>query len=85
MSTANGQDEAAGDLEVRVDAERCMGSGNCVYWAPATFDMADEGYAVVTDSAATDLETLRTAIEGCPTGAISLWRGGAEVQPGEGA
>lgn len=84
MSTANGNEGAAGALEVRVDVERCMGSGNCVYWAPATFDMADEGYAVVIDSAATELDTLRTAVEGCPTGAISLWRDGVEVKPGEG-
>jgi ferredoxin len=66
-------------LDVRVDWDRCMGSGNCVFWAPETFDLSDDGHAVVVDAAATDEERLRTAAQGCPVGAISLWRAGAEV------
>jgi ferredoxin len=66
-------------LDVRIDRDRCMGSGNCVFWAPATFDLSDGGYAVVLDAAATDEERLRAAAQGCPVGAISLWRAGAEV------
>ncbi len=30
-----------------------MGSGNCVFWAPETFDLSDDGHAVVLDPAAT--------------------------------
>ena len=56
-----------------------MGSGNCIFWAPDTFDLSDDGHAVVTDAAATDEERLRIAAQGCPVGAISLWRDGAEV------
>jgi ferredoxin len=66
-------------LDVRIDWDLCMGSGNCVFWAPETFDLADDGHAVVLDPAATDEERLRTAAQGCPVGAISLWRDGAEV------
>ncbi len=66
-------------LEPRIDWDRCMGSGNCVFWAPETFDLSDEGHAVVVDAAATDEERLRVAAQGCPVGAISLWRDGAEV------
>ena len=66
-------------LDVRIDWDRCMGSGNCVFWAPETFDLSDDGHAVVVDAAATDEERLRTAAQGCPVGAISLWRAGAEV------
>jgi ferredoxin len=66
-------------LEVRIDRDRCMGSGNCVFWAPDTFDLADEGYAVVVDATATEEDRLHTAAQGCPVGAISLWRAGAEV------
>ncbi len=69
----------AAPLDVRVDWDRCMGSGNCVFWAPETFDLSDDGHAVVVDAAATDEERLRTAAQGCPVGAISLWRAGAEV------
>ena len=66
-------------LEVRIDWDVCMGSGNCVFWAPETFDLSDDGHAVVVNAAATDEERLRTAAQGCPVGAISLWRAGAEV------
>ena len=30
---------ATGDIEIRIDRERCIGSGNCVFWAPASFDL----------------------------------------------
>jgi len=69
----------AGPLEPRIDWDRCMGSGNCVFWAPETFDLSDDGHAVVVDATATDEDRLRTAAQGCPVGAISLWRDGAEV------
>ena len=29
-------------VRVTVDRFRCIGSGNCVYWAPATFELDDE-------------------------------------------
>jgi ferredoxin len=72
-------------LDVQIDWDRCMGSGNCVFWAPATFDLSDDGHAVVIDAAASDESRLRVAAEGCPVGAITLWRGGQQLAPGEGA
>ncbi len=71
-------------LDVKVDWDLCMGSGNCVFWAPDTFDLSDDGHAVVVDAAAPDEERLRTAAQGCPVGAISLWRDGTEVRLEEG-
>lgn len=67
-------------LDIRIDRDRCMGSGNCVFWAPETFDLGDDGYSVVVDASATDEERLRVAAEGCPVGAISLWRDGLHVE-----
>ncbi len=67
-------------LDIRIDRDRCMGSGNCVFWAPATFDLGDDGHSVVLDAAATDEDRLRVAAQGCPVGAISLWRGGEPVE-----
>ncbi len=72
-----------GDVEVRIDRELCMGSGNCLYWAPETFDLADDGMATVLDPVASDAEKLRVAAEGCPVGAISIWRGDRRVDRGE--
>lgn len=68
-------------LEVEIDWDRCMGSGNCVYWAPDTFDLSEDGHAIVLDAAATDEDRLRVAAEGCPVGAISLSRGGVVIVP----
>jgi len=70
---------------VRIDWDRCMGSGNCVFWAPDTFALGDDGHAVVVDPAATDEERLKIAAQGCPVGAITLWRKGAEVPFEEGS
>lgn len=67
-------------IEIRIDRDRCMGSGNCVFWAPATFDLDDEGRSVVIDAAAEEEDRVRVAAQGCPVGAISLWRDGQPVE-----
>ncbi len=73
------------DIEVRIDWDQCMGSGNCVFWAPETFDLSEDGHAVVIAVGATDEARLRVAAEGCPVGAISLWCEGTQLLPGDGA
>jgi ferredoxin len=72
-----------GGIEIRIDREVCMGSGNCIFWAPDSFDLADDGRATVLDPGATEEERLRVAAEGCPVGAISLWRNGTRIDRGE--
>ncbi len=59
-------------LEVRVDRDRCMGSGNCMFRAPGAFDMDEEGFAFVSDPDAASLDQLRLAEAECPTRAISV-------------
>ena len=59
-------------LTIKIDRERCMGSGNCSFWAPATFDLDDEGTAIVVDPLGEPLEKIQGAADGCPTLAISL-------------
>ncbi len=63
-------------VRVVVDRDRCIGSGNCVYWAPASFELDDEGVSVPADPGpepSTDtLEALRVAADGCPTRAITV-------------
>ncbi|MGQ0832980.1 MAG: ferredoxin, partial [Microthrixaceae bacterium] len=34
-------------LHIEIDREKCMGSGNCVYWAGDVFDVAEDMIAVV--------------------------------------
>jgi len=53
-----------------IDREACMGSGNCLYWAPGVFDLDEAGVAVVTGDVAGNEETVRLAGKNCPTRAI---------------
>ncbi len=67
-------------LEIRIDRDKCMGSGNCSFWAPGVFDLDDEGIAVVLDPAAASEDQIEKAAQGCPTQAISLYRDGQLVE-----
>jgi len=59
-------------MEVSVDREKCMGSGNCTYWAPHVFDLDDEGVAIVIDPRGDESDKIALAAEGCPTQAIQF-------------
>ena len=59
-------------LEVRVDRDRCMGSGNCAFRSPATFDLDDEGLAIVVGDPTADEDRVRHAVDECPTRALSI-------------
>jgi ferredoxin len=59
-------------LRIVVDRDRCVGSGNCLYWAPGTFDLDDDGVSTVVDPQGDDEERIRVAAEGCPTRSISV-------------
>jgi ferredoxin len=66
-------------VEIRIDREKCMGSGNCSFWGPSTFDLDDEGIAVVVDPEGDSDEKIVLAAQGCPTQAISVWRDGEQL------
>lgn len=58
--------------EIRVDRSLCMGSGQCLWYAPNTFDQDDNTVAVVIDQHGDPEEKIQTAIDSCPTQAISI-------------
>ena len=55
-----------------VDREACMGSGNCVYWAPDVFQLDEDGIAFVRGDMAGNEEQVALALKNCPTTAIRL-------------
>jgi ferredoxin len=55
----------------RVDRDLCMGSGQCVYYAPNTFDQDDDSIAIVTNPAGDPADVIDAAVSACPTGALS--------------
>jgi ferredoxin len=63
-------------LEISINRETCMGSGNCSYWAPAVFDLDEEGLAVVVDLDGESEEKILLAAQGCPTQSITVTRDG---------
>jgi ferredoxin len=62
----------AGGRVIRIDRDRCIGSGNCGFWAPATFDLDDDGVAVVLDPDGDDEQSVVNASRACPTRAIEV-------------
>ena len=69
MPDANAARPAPG---IVVDRELCMGSGMCIVYAPGTFAHDDETKAVVVDPAGDPIESIRNAVQSCPTSAITL-------------
>ena len=49
-----------------------MGSGQCCWYAPNTFDQDDETVAIVIDPQGDPEGQIRAAVSGCPTGALSI-------------
>jgi ferredoxin len=66
-------------LEIRIDPEKCMGSGNCSFWAPGTFDLGEDGIAIVTDPEGDPEDKIVVAAKGCPTQAIGVTKDGQEL------
>ena len=69
---------------IEVDRDRCVGSGNCLFWAPATFDLDDEGLSVVVDPDGDGPDAVGVAAEGCPTRAITVHAADGPKGPAEG-
>ena len=66
-------------LDIKIDREACMGSGNCSFWAPGVFDLDEEGIAIVVDATAMTDDKIVLAAEGCPTQAIAIVDGDTKV------
>ena len=66
-------------LEIRINRETCMGSGNCSFWTPGVFDLDDDGIAVVLDGTAMSDDKIVLAGQGCPTQAIAIFDGDTKV------
>jgi ferredoxin len=60
--------------EVTIDADLCIGSGDCVRLLPDAFRIDEDlGVAVpLAPAANTPVERLRQAALGCPTNAIAV-------------
>lgn len=56
---------------IKVDVERCVGTGSCTTHAPETFDTDDAGKVVLLPGRDSD-DRIRVAADACPVRAIAL-------------
>ncbi len=60
-------------MKVKVDANVCAGTGNCEATCPKVFEVKGGVSQVIADPVPRDQEDCaRSAVDGCPTGAISI-------------
>lgn len=59
-------------LDVEIDRDACIGSGNCVYEAPGAFDLDDDSISVVLDPAGAPRDKVIAAARKCPARAITV-------------
>lgn len=64
-------DMARSDL-FTIDRELCIGSGVCLVYAPQTFAHDEAAKVTVVDPTGDSEESIRTAVEGCPTRALTI-------------
>lgn len=61
-------------MKFKVEENACIGCGACAAICEEVFEISDDGYAVANDVEVADEEVKERAIsamEGCPTSAIS--------------
>ncbi len=60
-------------MRIEVDRELCISVASCVAVAPNTFELDDEGIAVVKNINGDDEQTILQAAQSCPVNAIRLF------------
>lgn len=59
-------------VEVSVDRDLCIGSGNCVHLSHGAIELDEFDVAEVRDATVATADQLRQAQRSCPTAAISI-------------
>jgi ferredoxin len=61
-------------MQVHIDDDQCKGHGVCWGLCPDVFDLTTDGYAVTLVGEVPDRfhDVVRTAVDQCPEGAISI-------------
>ncbi len=60
-------------MKISIRQDLCIGSGECVFSAPAVFDQDDDGFVVVLDAPLEGNEDeVRAAAHACPAKVISI-------------
>ena len=68
---------------LKVNEEQCIGCGACVAIDSEHFDFNDNGLSSVIKQDNLDSANLKSAMESCPTGAISIGNDSCECEDKE--
>lgn len=60
------------DMKIEVDREACTSVATCLAVAPNTFELDDEGIAIVKNPKGEDEATILQAAQSCPVNAIII-------------
>lgn len=60
-------------MKIEVDRELCISVASCVAVAPNTFELDEEGIAVVKNPTGDTKETILQAAQSCPVNAIKVF------------
>lgn len=64
--------EAANQLKITVDHNKCVGSTICVLLVPKVFALNGDGQSTVANASGDSLQALLNAAENCPLSAIGV-------------
>lgn len=71
-------------MKIKVDRELCTSVATCIEVAPGTFELDDEGIAVVKDPKGDAEDTILQAAKSCPVNAIIITDdNGKQIYPEE--
>lgn len=69
-------------MKVEVDRELCTSVATCIAVAPNTFELDDEGIAIVKNVSGDDEKTILQAAQSCPVNAIIVYdNDGKQIHP----
>ena len=68
-------------IQVEVDRDLCIGSGDCVSSQPDVFQLDDEGKSVVIDPDAAGTDEIVEAAQNCPVTAIFVIGEEGDIYP----
>ncbi|MEA3494462.1 MAG: ferredoxin [Bacteroidota bacterium] len=60
-------------MKVKIIRDKCISAATCVAIAPDTFELDDEGIAILKNLDGDDEQTIIDAAKSCPTQAIEVF------------
>lgn len=69
------------NIEIRIIRDQCISAATCVVYAPKTFDLDEDGIAIIKDEEWDQFEKLLAAAESCPVLAIEVYKNGEKIYP----